>query len=83
MGSLHQFSSKAVQPDICLRCGGMTVPELMVEELQEVWGARCVHCGDRRDPVILANRASQARHEEIGPTGLRRHGALRLAGSAP
>lgn len=82
MGSLRQVSSQAVRSDSCVRCGGMTVPELMVEDLQAAWGLRCVLCGDRQDKVILANRATQSVQEARALEPTRRSG-LRLVGSAP
>ncbi len=41
----------------CVRCGGLTVPELIEGTLQDTWGCRCVLCGARFDPVILANQS--------------------------
>jgi len=82
MSYLHRCSSRSVRSDSCPRCGGMTVPELMVEDLQAAWGLRCVLCGDRQDRVILANRASQSVHEARALEHTRRSG-LRLVGSAP
>lgn len=87
MGYLRQVSSKDVRSHSCVRCGGMTVPELMVEDLQAAWGSRCVLCGDRQDSVIRANRAAQSLHEgqafdRTRSRGLRRHGSPRPVGLA-
>jgi len=51
--------------DCCIRCGGLTVPDTIVEALQGMWGRRCVLCGDRLDAVILANRSKQKRREQL------------------
>lgn len=43
-----------VQAGRCLRCGGLMVPEQVFEIRSIDW--RCVSCGERIDPVILAHR---------------------------
>lgn len=43
-----------VHPDRCHRCGGLMVPERVFELGTDDW--RCVMCGERIDPVILAHR---------------------------
>jgi hypothetical protein len=43
-----------VSLDRCHRCGGLRVPESDSALGTEEW--RCVSCGDRVDPVILAHR---------------------------
>ncbi len=48
--------------DVCHRCGGLMVPEPTGDPLTTGW--RCVSCGERIDPVILAHRAQQGAHEE-------------------
>ena len=40
--------------DRCHRCGGLMVPEKVFELGAFDW--RCVSCGERVDPVILAHR---------------------------
>ncbi len=40
--------------DRCHRCGGLMVPEPVFEIGSVDW--RCVSCGERVDPVILAHR---------------------------
>ncbi|HXH86868.1 hypothetical protein [Petrachloros mirabilis] len=40
--------------DRCHRCGGLMVPERVFEIGSVDW--RCVSCGERIDPVILAHR---------------------------
>lgn len=40
--------------DRCHRCGGLMVPEKVHELGSYNW--RCVSCGERIDPVILAHR---------------------------
>jgi tRNA(Ile2) C34 agmatinyltransferase TiaS len=40
--------------DRCHRCGGLMVPERVSEIGADDW--RCVSCGERIDPVILAHR---------------------------
>lgn len=40
--------------DRCHRCGGLMVPEQVVE-IRSI-DFRCVSCGERIDPVILAHR---------------------------
>ena len=47
-------------PEACHRCGGLMVPERSQDRYMTEW--RCVSCGDRIDPVILAHRA-QYQHE--------------------
>lgn len=50
----RRASSGRPQADRCHRCGGLMVPE-QVHELG-AFEARCVSCGERVDPVILAHR---------------------------
>lgn len=40
--------------DHCHRCGGLMVPEKVFEIGSFNW--RCISCGERIDPVILAHR---------------------------
>lgn len=40
--------------DRCHRCGGLMVAEQVLEIASFDW--RCVSCGERIDPVILAHR---------------------------
>ena len=46
--------AKPVRIDCCHRCGGLMVPESVHELGSYDW--RCVSCGERIDPVILAHR---------------------------
>jgi hypothetical protein len=48
--------------DCCHRCGGLMVPELVFEVGSVNW--RCVSCGERIDPVILAHRKKNVVREE-------------------
>ena len=45
---------KNIGTDRCHRCGGLMVPEQVFEIRSIDW--RCVSCGERIDPVILAHR---------------------------
>lgn len=47
--------------DRCHRCGGLMVAEQVFETASFDW--RCVSCGERIDPVILAHRKELARVE--------------------
>ena len=44
----------SIQADRCHRCGGLMVPEQVFEIRSIDW--RCISCGERIDPVILAHR---------------------------
>jgi tRNA(Ile2) C34 agmatinyltransferase TiaS len=48
--------------DQCRRCGGLMIPESTGDPLTS--GLRCVICGERIDPVILAHRRQRAAREE-------------------
>jgi hypothetical protein len=48
--------------DQCRRCGGLMVQEATGDPLTS--GLRCVICGERIDPVILAHRRQRAAREE-------------------
>jgi hypothetical protein len=48
------FMPKTARLDRCHRCGGLMVPEQVFEIGSVAW--RCVSCGERIDPVILAHR---------------------------
>jgi hypothetical protein len=51
----HSFvTKKQGQADRCHRCGGLMVREKVFEIGSFDW--RCVSCGERIDPVILAHR---------------------------
>lgn len=58
--------------DHCHRCGGLMVPEKVFELGSFDW--RCVSCGERVDPVILAHR------EAHRPKSLAREEAEKLFG---
>lgn len=45
---------QATRVDRCHRCGGLMVQERVFESGSFDW--RCVSCGERIDPVILAHR---------------------------
>lgn len=47
--------------DHCHRCGGLMVQEKVFE--LGVFDWRCVSCGDRIDPVILAHRQTVRTHD--------------------
>jgi uncharacterized Zn finger protein len=51
----------------CVRCGGMKVPEIIVEGGARFFAVHCVHCGDVIDPIII-NR----RRRRYGRTGRQR-----------
>ncbi len=46
--------AQQLRVDRCHRCGGLMVPERVVEMHLDDW--RCISCGERVDPVILAHR---------------------------
>jgi DNA-directed RNA polymerase subunit M/transcription elongation factor TFIIS len=47
-------TDRNVNTDRCHRCGGLMVPEQVVD-IRSI-DFRCVSCGERIDPVILAHR---------------------------
>lgn len=59
----------------CHRCGGLMVPEKVFELGSFDW--RCVSCGERIDPVILAHRQGNLAREE-GERLFAGHGKSRL-----
>ena len=48
--------------DCCHRCGGLMVSEPLFEAGSVDW--RCVSCGERIDPVILAHRKKNVARDE-------------------
>jgi hypothetical protein len=48
--------------ECCHRCGGFMVPEPVFELGSVNW--RCIGCGERIDPVILAHRKKNVTREE-------------------
>lgn len=52
--SKSSVKREQAQTDCCHRCGGLMVPERVFEIGSFDW--RCVSCGERIDPVILAHR---------------------------
>jgi Zn finger protein HypA/HybF involved in hydrogenase expression len=52
-----------VQAGRCHRCGGLMVPEQVFEIRSIDW--RCVSCGERIDPVILAHRKQDVARVEV------------------
>ncbi|MDO9116764.1 MAG: hypothetical protein Q7U39_02305 [Nitrospira sp.] len=61
--------AKSVGIDCCHRCGGLMVPEPVHELASYDW--RCVSCGERIDPVILAHRRQPVAESEHGHIGTR------------
>lgn len=61
---------KRVSIHWCHRCGGLMIREKVFELGSFDW--RCVSCGDRIDPIILAHRQTH------GPRDLTREEAERL-----
>lgn len=53
--------------DCCHRCGGLMVSE-PVHELAS-YDLRCVSCGERIDPVILAHRRQSVAEPQPGHIG--------------
>ena len=62
-----------IQTDRCHRCGGLMVPE-QVFELGSI-DFRCVSCGERVDPVILAHRRSDFESGDAGKVFARKSNA--------
>ncbi|MEQ1794911.1 MAG: hypothetical protein ABL970_12050 [Nitrospira sp.] len=59
--------AKSTGIDCCHRCGGLMVSEPVHELASYDW--RCISCGERIDPVILAHRRQECAHskgEKIG-----------------
>ena len=52
--SKASVAKQQTRPDRCHRCAGLMVPERVFEIGSVDW--RCVSCGERIDPVILAHR---------------------------
>jgi len=52
--SKKSIVQREVRTDCCHRCGGLMVEERVFEIGSFNW--RCVSCGERIDPVILAHR---------------------------
>ncbi len=48
--------------ECCHRCGGFMVPEPVFELGSVNW--RCIGCGERIDPVILAHRKKNVERDE-------------------
>jgi hypothetical protein len=48
--------------ECCHRCGGFMVPEPVFELGSVDW--RCIGCGERIDPVILAHRKKNDERDE-------------------
>jgi len=64
-GGEESTDEKRNDRDDCHRCGGLLVPEQLPEFLlagspAEVWGWRCVQCGNIVDPAVLGRYAAQA-----------------------
>jgi len=55
--------------DCCHRCGGLMVSEPVHELASCNW--RCISCGERIDPVILAHRRQSVAEPEGGHIGTR------------
>jgi tRNA(Ile2) C34 agmatinyltransferase TiaS len=50
-------AQQEIHTDRCHRCGGLMVPEQVFEIASIDW--RCMSCGERIDPVILAHRKQE------------------------
>ena len=67
------MSSIAEQKGSCPRCYGFMVPmtldgsEEVMPDRRELPGRRCVNCGERIDPLILANRRASGRVGTVTP----------------
>lgn len=59
-----QSVATSARIDCCHRCGGLMVPEAVHELASYDW--RCVSCGERIDPVILAHRRQNCARPEGG-----------------
>lgn len=66
---------KKTDRDSCHRCGGLMVPEETGDPLTT--GRRCISCGERVDPVILAHRQERRSRRET-ETLLRRARSAKL-----
>ena len=60
--SKTSVAHQADRADHCHRCGGLMVPERVFEIASIDW--RCVSCGERIDPVILAHRKQELARAE-------------------
>lgn len=40
----------------CVRCAGLSIPEIIFEEGARILAMRCIQCGEVIDDVILLNR---------------------------
>ncbi len=69
---VKEKANTTVSLDQCQRCGGLMVQESASDPLTSA--LRCVICGERIDPVILAHRRQRAAREEAEKV---------FAGSAP
>lgn len=61
---LKRSVAKSTGIDCCHRCGGLMVSEPVHELASYDW--RCVSCGERIDPVILAHRRQTTGEPESG-----------------
>ena len=43
----------------CPRCGGQMTDDISVSGGEKCFPLRCIQCGNREDPVILAHRTMQ------------------------
>lgn len=59
---VNAMANTTVDLDQCRRCGGLMVQESTGDPLTS--GLRCVICGERIDPVILAHRRQRAARDE-------------------
>lgn len=77
MSKLSKISvARPARVDCCHRCGGLMVQEQVHELASFEW--RCVSCGERIDPVILAHRRQDLVRPE-GETLCVSRGSLRLS----
>ena len=54
-----------IPPDRCDRCGGLMVSEWIGDLGVECESRRCVICGERIDPVVIAHRREMAATEHV------------------
>lgn len=66
--------------DCCHRCGGLMVSEPVHELASYDW--RCVSCGERLDPVILAHRRQSSSELDRDHSGTRGDRSLSISPNA-
>lgn len=58
-----------IPPDRCDRCGGLMVSEWVGDLGVECENWRCVICGERIDPVVIAHRREMAATAYVNKAG--------------